>query len=125
ATEWADSGVVSPKGQPFTIHSLRRLLAAPRLSAQREHRGAVVGPAIWEAVLTVEQTAALRASFASNRLERRRPTRRYFLTGVLRCGRCGEKLVARPAAKGIRRYVCASGVGFTGCGGLAVNAEPV
>jgi site-specific DNA recombinase len=125
ATEWEQTGVLSPTGRPFTLHSLRRMLAAPRLSAQREHRGEVVAPAAWEAILTAEQTAALHATFATNRRERRRPTRRYFLTGLLRCGRCGEKLISRPQAGGTRRYVCASGVGTTGCGGLAVNAEPV
>lgn len=125
ATEWEHQGVVSPTGGPFTPHSLRRMLAGPRLSGQREHRGQVVAAAVWDAILTAEQTASLRATFASNRHQRRRPTRRYFLTGLLHCGRCGATLISRPTANGTRRYVCASGPGASGCGKLAVNAEPI
>jgi DNA invertase Pin-like site-specific DNA recombinase len=125
ATEWEATGVLSPAGKPFSLHALRRMLASPRLSGQREHRGEIVATGAWEAILTPEQTAALHATFAANRHARRRPTRRYFLTGILRCGRCDATLVSRPTATGTRRYVCAKGVGQTGCGRLAINAEPI
>jgi len=125
ATEWGATGVLSPAGKPFSIQTLRRMLASPRLSGQREHRGEVVAKGAWEAILAPEQTAALQAIFAANRHARRRPTRRYFLTGILRCGRCDATLVSRPTATGVRRYVCATGPGFSGCGRLAINAEPI
>jgi hypothetical protein len=49
--------------------------------------------------------------------------RRYLLHGLLVCSHCGERLVARPRAGGQRRYACASGPGFSGCGRTYVNAE--
>src|ERR1019366_8823001 len=47
-----------------------------------------------------------------------------LLTGVLRCGRCGKGMFrgtnnCKPA------YHCRSAHGFSGCGKLAVIAEPV
>ncbi len=34
-------------------------------------------------------------------------------------------MVARPRTDGSRRYVCAKGPGFDGCGGMAIMAEPL
>jgi len=124
-TDWARRGVVSPAGKPWIQPSFRTMIASARLSGQREHKGEIVAKGIWEPILTVEQTTAIRSLLADNRHARRRPTRRYFLTGLLECGRCGAPLISRPTAKGERRYVCANGVGQIGCGRLAVMAEPV
>ena len=51
--------------------------------------------------------------------------RRYLLAGLLKCSLCGERLVARPRSGGLRRYACAKGPGFSGCGGTYINAEPL
>jgi Recombinase zinc beta ribbon domain len=54
----------------------------------------------------------------------RRAARRYALSGLLRCGKCGTRLYS--AARGDRRrYVCLSGPDHGGCGKLTVVAEPV
>jgi hypothetical protein len=44
---------------------------------------------------------------------------------LLVCSHCGEKLVARPRTGGKRRYACAKGVGFSGCGKTYINADEV
>jgi hypothetical protein len=49
--------------------------------------------------------------------------RSYLLRGVARCGLCGKGLVARPRADRRRCYVCASGPGFNGCGGIRILAD--
>ena len=50
--------------------------------------------------------------------------RRYFLTGLARCGLCGTKLVAAPRTKTAQRtYTCRSSAPAHGCGGIRVNAE--
>ena len=124
-THWNEAGIVSPAGKPWGLATFRRMIASPRLSGQREHRGEIVAVGRWEPVLSVEQTTAIRSLLAASRYARRRPTRRYFLTGILRCGLCDAPLISRPNAKSERRYVCATGPGQTGCGKLAINAEPV
>jgi hypothetical protein len=101
------------------------MLVSPRLSAQREHRGEIVAAGQWEAILTSEQTGHLQAVLAERTRSRSRPVRRYLLSGLMRCGRCDSTLISRPQANGDRRYVCAKGLGFSGCGRLAVRAEPI
>ncbi len=51
--------------------------------------------------------------------------RSYLLTGMLRCGRCGNKLFSALRDQDTRRYVCLSGPDRGGCGRLTVVAEPV
>ena len=56
----------------------------------------------------------------------RRPTvRSYLLTGFLRCGLCGEPLVARARLDKVRRYVCARQPGNNNCGKIARLADPI
>jgi hypothetical protein len=54
----------------------------------------------------------------------RRAPRNYLLTGLLRCGKCGNRLYSA-ARQTTRRYVCSSGPDHGGCGRLTVVAEPV
>ena len=110
-------------GGRWTLQTLRRMLYAPRLSGQREHRGEIVAKGQWEPILTPDHTTRLRAVLDERTRSRSRPVRRYLLTGALRCGLCDAPLVSRPQANGDRRYVCAKGPQFTGCGRLAVRAE--
>jgi DNA invertase Pin-like site-specific DNA recombinase len=125
AREWNDRAIPTAAGKAWTVETLRRMLYSARLSAQREHLGEIVAPGKWEPIITPEETARLRAILAERTRTRSRPIRRYFLTGLLRCGLCGAPMIARPAAGGTRRYVCAKGPGHTGCGRLAINAEPI
>jgi DNA invertase Pin-like site-specific DNA recombinase len=130
-------GVATVTGGPWAPTVLRNLLTSARISGRREHgrrrrRGGatVVAPitcvdAQWEAVITTAESDALRSLLTS-------PTRRknsgvtdrsYLLRGVARCGICARGLVARPRADRRRCYVCASGPGFNGCGGIRILAE--
>jgi site-specific DNA recombinase len=36
----------------WKMQTLRRMLMSPRISGQREHRGEIVGPAEWPAIIT-------------------------------------------------------------------------
>jgi DNA invertase Pin-like site-specific DNA recombinase len=122
--DWQSRGVSTPTGKPWAISAFGRMLRSARISGQREHRGEIVGPAEWPAIIRPEDTARLRAGSGSRRSPSRTP-RRYLLTRLLRCTRCGAALVSRPRSDGSRRYVCAKGPGFDGCGGLAIMADPL
>jgi Recombinase zinc beta ribbon domain len=65
-------------------------------------------------------TRAVRGSIRTNKA-----ARRYLLGGILVCSHCGERLVARPRSGGQRRYACAKGPGFAGCGKTYINADDV
>lgn len=125
ATEWNARRIPTAGGSTWTVETLRRMLYSARLSGQREHLGEIVAPGRWEAIITPEETARLRAALDERTRSRSRPVRRYLLPGLLRCGLCDAPLISRPQANGDRRYVCAKGPGHSGCGRMAINAGPV
>ena len=100
------------------------MLASPRISGQREHHGEIVATAEWPAIISPAETARdPRAARRTRSGARTRAARRYLLGGLLVCSHCGERLVARPRSGGQRRYACAKGPGFSGCGKTYINAD--
>jgi len=118
-----DRAIPTVSGKGWSLQVVRRLLLSGRISGQRDHHGESVAPAEWPAIITPDQTARLRALLRDPARRTNRTARRYLLTGLLRCGVCGERLVARPREDGRRRYICAKGPGQAGCGGIAILAD--
>jgi hypothetical protein len=131
---WLDEqGVRTVAGGPWTTTTLRAMLRSPRIAGLREHRGEIVGPAVWPAIITPEERDRVLARMASRAVSGRRAPRRYLLSGLVRCGKCGHTLYSsarvEKRAGGVtvatRRYVCLSGPDHGGCGGIMVVAEPL
>lgn len=116
-------GVRTVQGKKWQAQTMVRMLRSARISGQREHRGVIVAKAEWPAIITPAQTARIRAIFADPSRRTNRTARRYLLVRLLRCGLCGATLVSRPNGEGVRRYMCARGVGFSGCGHLFIKAD--
>ena len=93
----------------------------------REHHGCHRLEAVWPGIIDRDAHERLRAILTDPGRQKFNgiDARRYLLSGFLVCGRCGKKLVARPAGDRRRRYVCASGPNFGGCGKTGRLAEPV
>jgi len=117
-----ERGILTVTGKQWTPHVLTRMLLSARISGQREHHGQIVAAATWPAIITPEQTAKLRGLAGQGRRAPRSP-RRYLLTRLLRCSKCGATMVSRPREDGERRYVCAKGPGFIGCNGTFILAR--
>jgi len=109
-------GIRPAQAEAWHPRALQRLLMSARIGGQREHHGALVGMAEWRAIISAEDSARLRAILSDPVRRTNRAPRRYLLAGLLRCGRCGARLVSRPRKGGPARYLCASGPGFAGCG---------
>jgi DNA invertase Pin-like site-specific DNA recombinase len=118
-------GVATVMGRTWSPQTLRSLLKSGRISGQRDHHGEIVAKASWEAIIAPVETQRIRAKLNDPNRRTNRTARRYLLTRLLRCGHCGVKLYARPRDDGSRRYVCASGPGFGGCGKTTVMADPL
>jgi DNA invertase Pin-like site-specific DNA recombinase len=101
--------------------TLRNLLMSPRIAGLRQHRGEVVGPAVWPAIITVEQRERVVALLTNPARRTLRTARRYSLSGLVRCALCGGKMVSAPN-RDRRRYGCRSGPDFGGCGKVYVTA---
>jgi DNA invertase Pin-like site-specific DNA recombinase len=118
-------GVPTSTGGKWSPQSLTRMLKSARISGQREHKGEIVATAAWPGIISVEDGAAIRALLANPERRTNKTARRYLLGGILACSHCGERLVARPRSGGQRRYACAKGPGFSGCGKTYINADQV
>ncbi|HEY8111252.1 MAG TPA: recombinase family protein, partial [Actinomycetes bacterium] len=123
--------VRTPTGNRWRRNTLRQLLASARISGRREHTsrsswsgtrpllGEITKEAVWPAIITPVESDRLRAILSSP--DRRKvgavTGRRYLLSGILRCGKCGHGLVGSPRA-GVPRYVCPRVPDGTSCGGI-------
>jgi site-specific DNA recombinase len=125
ARDLNERDVPTSTGGRWSPQSLRRMLASARISGQREHHREITATAEWPAIISVEDSAAIRALLANPERRTNKAARRYLLGGILVCSHCGERLVARPRSGGQRRYACAKGPGFAGCGKTYINAEDV
>lgn len=122
---WLDEeGVRTVTGGPWRTTTLRNLLRSGRIAGLREHNGVVVGPAVWDPIISESDRTRIRAVMEAKKVSGRRAPRRYLLSGLLRCGRCGHTLYSS-ARQQARRYVCSSGPDHRGCGHLTIVAPPV
>lgn len=123
------SGVTPVSGGDWRPTIIRRILLRPRIAGMREHRGVIVGKAVWPAIIDEPTYKAvctvLRAP--GRRLNTfRRPY--LFTGGIGRCGACGQALIARPRGGGDRCYVCPPPDGLrhtAGCGKIRRLADPI
>jgi DNA invertase Pin-like site-specific DNA recombinase len=125
--DWTKRGIPTISRKPWRTAVLRRLLLSARIAGLRQHQGATIGRATWPAIIDEATHERLKVLLTDpvRQLNGGKLARSYLLTGLIHCGVCGQKLVARPREDKQRRYVCATGVNFNGCGKILRLAEPV
>lgn len=119
------AGVTTSTGKPWSMQALRYNLKTGRNTGLREHKGVIVGPAVWEPIVERDLWDRVQAVLGA---PDRRPTnmpdaRRYLLTGFLVCGRCGARLSPNRHA-GSQRFACLGKL-KGGCGGILVRYDPL
>lgn len=126
AFDWAMRDVRTPAGGQWQAGPLRRLLSRPSLAGIREHNGSIY-EGTWEPILSRGQHAQLQRLLddPARRHRAHGTARAYVLSGFLRCGLCGERLISRPRGDKTRRYACVKQPGLPSCGRLARLAEPI
>lgn len=111
-------------GKPWRTPTLRAVLTSPRIAGLRSLNGEVVAAAVWPAIISERERERVLRHFEAKKVSGRRAPRRYLLSGMLRCGKCGNTLFSS-ARQSTRRYVCLGGPDHGGCGRLTVVAAPV
>ncbi|HEY5151956.1 MAG TPA: recombinase family protein [Mycobacterium sp.] len=129
-TIWLNGTGVKPAiASSWQTSAVRQILGSGRIAGLREHHGQVIGPAVWPAIITPAQRDRVLARMAARTVTKTRAPRTYVLSGMLRCGRCGNRLYSQARHTNpdnrVRRYVCLNGPDHGGCGRLTVVAEPV
>lgn len=94
------AGIVGTRGKPFMASSMRRVMLSERVCGYRTLNGSLLtddagAPVLgaWEAICTPQEWATLTGrwtpikSLGGNRHTERR---KYLLSGVIRCGKCGK-----------------------------------
>ncbi|WP_211222052.1 recombinase family protein [Nocardioides halotolerans] len=115
-------------GSAWTTSTLKGMLTNARYAGLRVHRGQAVAPGQWDAIITEDEHRRILAKFADKKISGRRTPQRYLLSGMLRCGKCGNRLFSSARVirgRPNRRYVCMSGPDHGGCGRLMVSADPL
>jgi hypothetical protein len=121
--DWNRRGVTTTTGGPWRINALSALLVQPRLAGRH---GASIDavPAILDST-THDALIALRHT---RRKTGTRPSgepsgRRYLLSGLLRCWRCGSRLGGiTPRAANVRPHYRCPSKGAGGCSGTVIHA---
>ncbi|WP_082632578.1 recombinase family protein [Mycobacterium kyorinense] len=129
-TIWLNESQVAPSvATSWQTTAVRQVLSSGRIAGLREHRGEVIGPAVWPAIITPADRDRVLARMAARSVTKSRTARTYLLSGMLRCGRCGNRLYSQARHSNpqnrVRRYVCLKGPDHGGCGRLTVVAAPV
>ncbi len=109
-------------GTRWNARSVHSVVSKGRNAGLREHKGEVVGPAVWPAIIDQETWQQVKGALA-DRAAGSTNTLRFWLTGVLICSLCGRPLIGSTIGGGTRprtRYWCATPRG--GCGKIAVDA---
>lgn len=104
--------VVTSTGKPWTPVELRKVLVRARNAGLMEHRGVVVGPAEWSAIVEPDRWRAL-VAVVNDPARRTQWTsaRKWMLSGIARCY-CGAPVSAsmnNTTRRGQPAYLCKAG----------------
>lgn len=114
AAELNARGVVTSTGKAWRQDTIRSVLLRPRNAGLMEHRGEVLGPAAWPAIVPEDTWRAVVAVL--NDPERRTQwasARRWLLSGLALCGVCGgptyATVMSARNARAVPAYTCKVG----------------
>lgn len=121
---WLQSeGIKTATGKnDWRVPTVRNLLDSPRLAGLLVHRGEVVGPGKWPAIITPAQHEQIRHRLEQNAQTKKRSPRRYLLAGKVYCGSCGAKMVSSPDGDRTR-YGCRKGPDHGGCNKVFISGS--
>ena len=123
AISLTERGVPTASGGTWRGGNLNQLLRQPRLAGLREYEGELIASdGLIEPILGVDDWKRLREMLSdpARNLAQSRAAK-HLLTGLLRCGNCGGRLIGS-STRGRRTYRC-HGVSVPGaCGKVSIDA---
>lgn len=121
-------GAQTTRGLPWRAPGLKVYLTNPRIAGWSTHKGEIVAPGTWPAIVDPEKWEEVRALMTSR--TRAYQPRIALLNGLIYCGLCDTRLIAGRAGHpgsgyNKRTYRCPARPNFDGCGKMSILAEPV
>jgi DNA invertase Pin-like site-specific DNA recombinase len=93
AAQWNKAGVSTTVGNQWSGSTVRQVLVNPRYMGKRTYKGEIVADALWQPIVSADLWQSVHAVLTNEtRNTGRTPGRKYLLTGILCCGRCGETM---------------------------------
>lgn len=99
-----ERGSTTSQGRPWSPSTLKGVLKNPRYAGLRVHRGVIVGPGTWPAILDEETHRSVVALLKDPSRRRAGRPRSHLLTGLARCGVCGERIYGVSEPRGVTYY---------------------
>lgn len=124
AHDFNDRGIPTTRGRQWSATTLRSILINPRHAGMRVHRGVVTGKAVWQPIIDRRTHERLVALLTDPERRRKNPARRGLLTGLVRCGLCGESMTTDTTKEGRKILTCKRGPGRANCGRVSIHLEP-
>jgi site-specific DNA recombinase len=108
ANDLNDRGVLSPAGARWETTQIKRAMSNPHYAGYRVHQGEVIGDAEWAPIIDRDSFSQLAAIYSSpTRAKFRRGNDvRHLLSGIARCGICGDARLYVGNDRGRPIYVC-------------------
>ena len=128
--DWHRQGRRTATGNVWRPRTLKRALISPSVAGLRALDGGYVPASKWTAILDRDTWERVRDLLTDeSRLSRPFPAggsaRKYPLSGLVRCGRCGQAMNSSTASKGgPAAFVCTTLV-TGGCGKMRISMEPL
>jgi DNA invertase Pin-like site-specific DNA recombinase len=119
AAHWNSLDVKTAAGKQWYGNTVRQVLVNARYAAQRTYHGEIVADAQWEPIVSVDTWRAAHAILtAPGRRAARQPGRKYLLSGIMFCSKCGHT-IGSGHLRGAPVYTCKR------CNGLVRKQKPV
>ncbi len=108
---WLDAeGIRTVSGKEWRTRTLRGIIPREQIAGLRDHRGAVVSKAVWDAIISEDEHRRVLNRMAERKASGRRTPQRYLLTGLL-CGTPARCAVWRTGEGHSATLACTSGLG--------------
>jgi site-specific DNA recombinase len=119
-----EAGHPTATGRKWLDGTLRNVLVNPRYAGFRTHRGAIVGDAVWPALIDRPTWERLTARIKARATGSGGTPSKYLLSRVTSCSKCGGRMNGAPV-EGRPRYRCHKAPGKVNCGSVTIAADPV
>jgi DNA invertase Pin-like site-specific DNA recombinase len=90
AAHWNSAGIKTARGNTWTGRSVKQMMTRPRYAGFRFYRDEILGKAEWPAIVPEEVWRAVHDILTDPSRRIRWVGRKHLLTGIARCGKCGE-----------------------------------
>jgi DNA invertase Pin-like site-specific DNA recombinase len=131
-TRWLNAkGITTTTGVAWRNGNVRRVLINPRITGLRAvgRDNRVVADAVWKPIVDRPTFERVRAILTDPARRTNGAARTYLLSGLVRCGRCGARMLSQNRTNGsgtkTRSYMCVRREGAGGCNQLRIVADPL